>query len=183
MPILLLILAAAWCAYLAFWWRDSRRAALAAAPDSLDRIESFKAGMNTLANSALAGSVRSSGQSRAPIVVSPVALPIPRSPLAAAQRRHQVTLVLCAAAVVTLLLAMFLGWMAVLAHLAVDAALAVYSYGCVRRRNLAAEREIKVRMLYPESHYPEGVVPLHPAGLPSDQPVLVAAGSARMQTG
>jgi len=172
MPILLLILAAAWCAYLAFWWRDTRRAALAAAPDSLDRIESFKAGMNTLANSTLASPIGVPGRP-SPVAVSPVAMPMPRSPQAAAQRRHQVTLVLCAAAVVTLLLAMFLGWMAVLAHLAVDIALLAYSYGCVRRRNLAAEREIKVRMLYPESHYPEGVVPLHPAGLPA----------GRMQTG
>jgi hypothetical protein len=58
-------------------------------------------------------------------------------------------------AVVTLLGAMAFGLYAVLLHLLVDAALGAYLYAIVQRRNLAAEREIKVQMLYPD-----GVTPL-----------------------
>ncbi len=193
MPILLLILAAAWCAYLAFWWRDSRKAAMLAAPDSVDRLMSFQAGMNTLGNSSTGShtfassdlaspDLGSSGPRRVPGAASlqglhSAGLPMPRSVAAAAERRRNVLVFLGAAAVLSLLLTMVFGWWVLLAHLLIDAALGAYGYACVRRRNLAAEREIKVQMLYPE-----GVVPLHSAGY-SHQGVPAAADSPRMQTG
>jgi len=60
------------------------------------------------------------------------------------------TLMLGVAAVVSMLAAFVLGPVAVFAHLFADIALLAYCYGCIRRRNLAVEREIKVQMLYPE---------------------------------
>ncbi len=138
--IVLLVLAAVWCSYIAVWWKDSRRSAVGRG----DRVGSFTTGMGTLGASAnhLAGS-------------GPVDLK-PRSVGAASRRRQQILLGLGTAACVTLLCAIVFGPMMLLAHLVVDMAMISYGYAIVQRRNLAAEREIKVQMLYPE-----GVTPLH----------------------
>ena len=63
-----------------------------------------------------------------------------------------------ALAVVTFLAALVVGAVGVLVHLLADAALLGYAYAVVQRRNLHAEREMKVEMLYPE-----GVTPMHAA--------------------
>ena len=43
-----------------------------------------------------------------------------------------------------------LGLIALLVHLVIDLAIVAYAYAVVQRRNLIAEREMKVQMLYPE---------------------------------
>ena len=142
--IVLLALAAGWSIYLVVWWRDARKTT----SFGRDRMGSFSSGMGSLAGSnprvPLVGSVGSAASLK------------PRTMADAARRRHQIGMVLGTAAVVSLLAAFVLGAVAVLAHVIADLALLSYGYGCVHRRNLAAEREIKVQMLYPE-----GVTPLH----------------------
>jgi hypothetical protein len=59
-------------------------------------------------------------------------------------------------ALLTLLASFALGATAIVAHVLLDLALGVYGVAALQRRNRAAEREIKVQMLYPE-----GVTPLH----------------------
>ena len=143
--IVLLVLAAGWCAYLAVWFKDARRAAAR----GNDAIRTFSSGMGTLGGS-------SSGSSA---LASLRAIELkPRSVGAAAQRRRQVLTVLGALAVVTFLAALVVGAVGVLVHLLADAALLGYAYAVVQRRNLHAEREMKVEMLYPE-----GVTPMHAA--------------------
>ena len=141
--IVLLVLAAGWCAYLTMWWKDARKTAAS----RTDRIDSFSSGMGSLGGSA-------SRSLQAP-VLRPVELK-PRSSGAAARRRQQVFTALAGLAVLTLLASFVLGLVAIVAHLLIDVALVAYGYAVVQRRNLAAEREIKVQMLYPE-----GVTPLH----------------------
>ena len=141
--IVLLVLAAGWCCYLTMWWKDARKTAQSRS----DRIDSFSSGMGSLGGSA----------SRS--IAGPTLRPVefkPRSSGAAARRRREVFTALAGLAVLTLLASFVLGLVAIAAHLLVDAALVAYGYAVVQRRNLAAEREIKVQMLYPE-----GVTPLH----------------------
>lgn len=57
----------------------------------------------------------------------------------------------------TLLASFVLGPATMVAHVLIDMALVAYGYAVVQRRNLAAEREIKVQMLYPEN-----ITPLQP---------------------
>lgn len=141
--IVLLVLAAGWCCYLTMWWKDARKAA----QSRTDRIDSFSTGMGSLGGSA---SRSISGPTLRPVEFKP------RSSGAAARRRRQVVTGLAGLAALTLLSVFVLGPIAIVAHLLVDAALVAYGYAIVQRRNLAAEREIKVQMLYPE-----GVTPLH----------------------
>lgn len=141
--IVLLVLAAGWCAYLMMWWKDARKTAASRS----DRIDSFSSGMGSLGGSA-------SRSLQAP-VLRPVELK-PRSAGAAARRRQQVVTALAGLAVFTLLASFVLGLVAIVAHLLIDVALVSYGYAVVQRRNLAAEREMKVQMLYPE-----GVTPIH----------------------
>ena len=42
------------------------------------------------------------------------------------------------------------GLIALLVHLVIDLAIVAYAYAVVQRRNLIAEREMKVQMLHPE---------------------------------
>ena len=74
---------------------------------------------------------------------------------AAARRRQHVFTVHGGLAAVSLLAALAFGALAVFVHLLIDAALIAYAYAVVQRRNLHAEREMKVKMLYPE-----GVTPI-----------------------
>jgi len=140
--IVLIVLAAGWGGYLIVWWRDSRRVATGRS----DRIRSFSSGMGTLGGSTTP-TVTSGGSS---------ATLAPRTAIEAARRRQQVLTLLAGFAIVTLLAAVALGALAWLVHFAADIVLAAYGYAVLQRRNLAAEREIKVQMLYPE-----GVTPIH----------------------
>lgn len=141
--IVLLVLAAGWCAYLAVWWKDARKTA----SHRSDGIQTFSTGMGTLGGSA------------ARTIAAPSLRNVelkPRSAGAAARRRQQIFTALGALAALSLLASFVLGLVAVFAHLLLDAALIAYAYAVVQRRNLHAEREMKVQMLYPE-----GVTPLH----------------------
>ncbi len=141
--IVLLVLALGWCAYLAMWWKDSRKVA----SSRTDAISSFTNGMGTLGGSA--------ARSVSPLAGRPYDLK-PRSSGAAARRRQQIFTGLGVLAVLTLLAAVVVGPVALLAHVIVDCTLIAYAYAVVQRRNLHAEREMKVQMLYPE-----GVTALH----------------------
>jgi len=136
------VLAAGWGGYLIVWWRDSRRVATGRS----DRIRSFSSGMGTLGGSATR-TLTADGKS---------ATLAPRTSIEAGRRRQQVLTLLAGFAVVTLLAAVTLGALAWLVHIVADIVLGAYGFAVVQRRNLAAEREIKVRMLYPE-----GVTPIH----------------------
>ncbi|MEM8707981.1 MAG: hypothetical protein AAGE98_16070 [Actinomycetota bacterium] len=140
--IVLLVLATGWFAYLAVWFKDARKASHGRS----DAIQSFSSGMGSLG-----------GTTARPLSLTGAGFELrPRSVGAAARRRQQVFGVLGSLAVVTLLAAFVLGPIAVLAHVLIDVAIVAYAYAVVQRRNLAAEREIKVQMLYPD-----GVTPLH----------------------
>jgi Flp pilus assembly protein TadB len=142
--IVLLMLALGWCAYLAVWWKDSRKVAAS----RTDAISTFTSGMGSLGGSAARTSVN-------PLAGRPYDL-MPRSAGAAARRRQEVFTGLGALAVLSLLASLVIGPIALLAHVIIDCTLVAYAYAVVQRRNEAAEREIKVQMLYPE-----GVTPLH----------------------
>ena len=140
--IVLLVLGAGWCAYLMVWWKDARKSTGRGG----DAIRSFSDGMGTLGGSAVAPS---------PMTTLRNVELKPRSVGAAARRRQHVFTVLGGLAAVSLLAALAFGALAVFVHLLIDAALIAYAYAVVQRRNLHAEREMKVKMLYPE-----GVTPI-----------------------
>ncbi len=141
--VVVLLLGVAWCAYLATVWKGSRLSSSARS----DRIDAFSAGMGSLGGSA-SRSVQGSGLPRFELT--------PRSSIAAARRRRHVALALGGLASLTLLASFVLGANAIVAHVLADVALGAYGVAALQRRNRAAEREIKVQMLYPE-----GVTPLH----------------------
>ncbi|MEM9200368.1 MAG: hypothetical protein AAGC53_01855 [Actinomycetota bacterium] len=141
--IVLLVLGLGWCTYLAIWWKDSRKTA----NSRTDAISSFTNGMGSLGGTSARASVN-------PLAARGYDLK-PRSSGAAARRRQQIFTALGCAALVTLLATFVVGPLALLVHIVIDGTLGAYAYAVVQRRNLAAEREIKVQMLYPE-----GVTPL-----------------------
>lgn len=143
--IVLLVLALGWVAYLAIWWKDSRKTAATRA----NTMSSFAGGMDSLGGSTARTTPMLGGR--------PTGLK-PLSSVAAARRRQQIFTGLSGLAVLTLLGSFAIGPIALFAHVLTDCALGAYTYAVVHRRNLAAEREIKVQMLYPE-----GVTPLHEA--------------------
>lgn len=136
--IVLLTLAVGWGIYVVVWWRDARKTT----SFGRDRMGSFSSGMGTLGSS--------SPRMQLTITAGSAATLLPRTMADAARRRRLIGVVLGVAAVVSLLAALVLGPVAIVTHLFTDIALISYAYGCVRRRNLAVEREIKVQMLYPE---------------------------------
>lgn len=142
--IVVLVLAAGWCAYLMMWWKDARKTAVS----RTDRIDSFSSGMGSLGGSA--------SRSLQGPVLRPIELK-PQSSGAAARRRQHVFTALVGLAVLTLLASFVLGPATMVAHVLIDMALVAYGYAVVQRRDLAAEREMKVQMLYPEN-----ITPLQP---------------------
>lgn len=131
--MVLLGLVAVWGVYLAVWWRDNRASTFRRS----DMIRSFNRGLDRLG--ATAGhSV--GGHSR------PTTL-LPRSADEAAQRRRLVMSCLGGMAAATLLMSLVLGSMVLMANLIIDAAFVWYCYAVVQRRNLEAEREMKVTLL------------------------------------
>jgi hypothetical protein len=138
--IVFLVLALVWFGYLALWWRDSRKVSTRRS----DRIPTFSRQLSSLGGSAvprLRGSTLATGFA-------------PRSAAAAAQRRREVIAALAVVAGITLLGALAFGPPLLFTHVVVDLVLAAYAYACVQRRNEAAEREMKVTMLYPDPPAP-----------------------------
>ena len=167
--IILLVLVGAWVGYIFLWWKDGR----AISASRGDGIRSFSRSLGSLGGS----SSRPSGSAApfgAPSVGTPSlgapSLGIPPAPRPgdlvsrpitaadAARRRQEVVGVLAIAAVLTLIAVPLLGMKALVLHLLVDAALGWFGYAVVRRQHLAAEREIKVRMLYPDAEVDDRVL-------------------------
>lgn len=134
--IVLLVLSAGWAVYLAVWFKDARKVS----HDRTDTISSFSHGMGSLGGTT----ARPRPLTAAGLVLAP------RSAGAAARRRREVAAFLGTLAALSLLAAFVFGLAALLIHLAIDLAIVAYAYAVVQRRNLVAEREMKVQMLYPE---------------------------------
>lgn len=145
--IIFLVLALVWVGYLTIWWRDSRKVS----SRRTDRISTFSRDLGSLGGSGSRSGGASSLGSVTAGAASLGANLAPRSVAAAAQRRREVLAGLGVFAVITLLGALAFGAVFLLLHLIVDIALAAFAYACVQRRNDAAEREMKVTMLYPSS--------------------------------
>ena len=134
--IVLLVLSAGWAAYLAVWFKDARKVS----QDRADTISSFSHGMGSLGGTT----ARPRSLTAAGLVLAP------RSADAAARRRREVAAFLGTLAALSFLAAFVFGLIALLVHLVIDLAIVAYAYAVVQRRNLIAEREMKVQMLYPE---------------------------------
>ena len=134
--IVLLVLGAGWAAYLAVWFKDARKVS----QDRTDTISSFSHGMGSLGGTT----ARPRSLTAAGLVLAP------RSAGAAARRRREVAAFLGTLAALSFLAAFVFGLIALLVHLVIDLAIVAYAYAVVQRRNLLAEREMKVQMLYPE---------------------------------
>jgi hypothetical protein len=140
--IVLLVLVAAWAGYLFLWWKDAR----GAAPGGRNGMRSFSRQLGSLGGNpsrspmaSIDAVMRTADLGRAP-----------RTANAAARRRRDVLVALCALATLSLLTVPILGDRALVVHVLFDLTLLAYGYGLIRRRHLSAEREIKVRMLYPD---------------------------------
>ncbi len=131
--IVLLGLVAVWGAYLAVWWRDNR----AGAAHRSDMIRSFNRGLDTLGATAASGSL--GGASSTSL--------LPRSADEAAQRRRLILSCLGGLAATTFLLSFVLGTTMLLLNLVIDSLFGWYCYAVVQRRNVEAEREMKVTLL------------------------------------
>ncbi|CAN5673525.1 hypothetical protein BH24ACT4_BH24ACT4_03830 [soil metagenome] len=138
MPVLIL-LAVVWAVVLVPPYLRSRGAAR---PGS--SVSSFRQGLDVLGQSA--PPAVSTSASFAPVRPAPAA-GTPRGRPAVRKRRRDVLFTVAGAAGFTLLLALAFGGIFVLAHLAVDAALAGYVYLLVQLRKLATEQTQKVRYL------------------------------------
>ena len=134
--IVLLVLSAGWAAYLAVWFKDARKVS----QDRTDTISSFSHGMGSLGGTT----ARPRSLTAAGLVLAP------RSAGAAARRRREVAAFLGTLAALSFLAAFVFGLIALLIHLVIDLAIVAFAYAVVQRRNLIAEREMKVQMLYPE---------------------------------
>ena len=134
--IVLLVLSAGWAAYLAVWFKDARKVS----QDRADTISSFSHGMGSLGGTT----ARPRSLTAAGLVLAP------RSAGAAARRRREVAAFLGTLAALSFLAAFVFGLIALLVHLVIDLAIVAYAYAVVQRRNLIAEREMKVQMLHPE---------------------------------
>ena len=134
--IVLLVLSAGWAVYLAVWFKDARKVS----QGRTDTISSFSHGMGSLGGTT----ARPRSLTAAGLVLAP------RSAGAAARRRREVAAFLGTLAALSLLAAFVFGLVALLIHLVIDLAIVAYAYAVVQRRNLVAEREMKVQMLYPE---------------------------------
>lgn len=134
--IVLLVLSAGWAVYLAVWLKDARKVS----QGRTDTISSFSHGMGSLGGTT----ARPRSLTAAGLVLAP------RSAGAAARRRREVAAFLGTLAALSLLAAFVFGLVALLIHLVIDLAIVAYAYAVVQRRNLVAEREMKVQMLYPE---------------------------------
>ncbi len=80
---------------------------------------------------------------------------VPQGRAEARRRRRDILFTLAGTAVITLVLALVLGGVAIAFHLAADAILGAYVYLLVHLRRAAVERKAKVRYLEPRQGRPE----------------------------
>lgn len=155
--MVLLILAVIWAAVLV---PPMLRARAEGSP--VDSIGDFRRQLSVLQRTTPAAA---SGHQIAPYSPPPGATPVvpvrpPMTKLQAQQRRRQVFLVLGTAVPVSFAGAVFSGGAAWGVHLAVLALFGTYVGLLIRARNLAAEREMKVRFLPGTSSQPaQGAMP------------------------
>jgi len=148
--VVLLILAVLWAAMLVPPYLRNRAEARPA-----DSIGAFRRQMSTISRTTPSSLSIPFVTARRALVAPPVAVPVVRraAPRANAptrarsqKRRRDVFAFLLAAMVISLALSL-LAPMMLLVHLVVDALFAVYVGVLIRMRNVAAEREMKVRFL------------------------------------
>ena len=140
--IVLLVLVGAWAGYLFLWWKDAR----SSAPPGRNGISSFSRQLGSLGAGPARGS-RPMGES---VMKAADLSRSPRTTNDAARRRREIMVVLGGLAILSLAAVPFLGSMSMTVHVVLDLVFLAYGYGVIRRRHLSAEREIKVRMLYPD---------------------------------
>ena len=151
--IIIVALAACWAGYLGWYWRQRFQSSL----QEKDRVSSFSHGLGTLGS---ARQLRDQSQ-MAVYQSSPLA---PRSAREAARRRRDVGITFGLLCLTTLFAALAFGPILWVIHVLVDIATGSFAYLASQRRSLAAEREMKVHMLYPDRI--------------ADQQSLVGAGRA-----
>ena len=137
--IIIVALAVCWAGYLSWYWRQRFQSSL----QEKDRVSSFSQGLGILGS---ARQVRDQTQT-AVYQSSPLA---PRSARDAARRRRDVGITLGLLCLTTLFAALAFGPVVWVIHLLVDIATGSFAYFAAQRRSLAAEREMKVHMLYPD---------------------------------
>ena len=137
--IIIVALAACWASYLGWYWRQRFQSSL----QEKDRVSSFSQGLGTLGS---ARQLRDQSQ-MAVYQSSPLA---PRSARDAARRRRDVGITLGLLCLTTLFAALAFGPVVWVIHVLVDGATGSFAYFGFRRRSIAAEREMKVHMLYPD---------------------------------
>lgn len=144
MPVTSIVLTAlvgAWVLYLALWLKDGR----AVSASRGDGISAFSRGLGSLADSISRNNHGS--EPRGGLVG---VLESPRTPAAASRRRRDVIIWLFCLALLSIAAVPLVGRVALFTHIAVDFILLVFLYAVARSQHLAAEREMKVRMLYPD---------------------------------
>ncbi|MCY3851652.1 MAG: hypothetical protein OXF75_12775 [Acidimicrobiaceae bacterium] len=139
--IIIVALAACWAGYLGWYWRQRFRSS----QQEKDQVNSFSQGLGTLGSARLL-------RDQSPTAVyqsssSPLA---PRSVQQAARRRRDVGITLGLLCLTTLFAALAFGLVVWVVHVLVDIAAGSFAYFAFQRRSIAAEREMKVHMLYPD---------------------------------
>ena len=137
--IIIVALAVCWALYFGWYLRLRFQSS---AQDS-DRVSSFSQGLGTL---GVARQVRDQS-STALYGSSPL---VPRGGRGAARRRRDVGIALGMACLTTLFAALAFGPLLWAVHVLVDIAAGSFVYLAARRHSIAAEREMKVHMLYPD---------------------------------
>ena len=139
--IVLAVLATAWLGYFVLWFRERR----AFQPARTNGAVNFNRPFRPMdPRHASVGGSGSGARSRGEL------LDAPRSAEQALSRRRQVTAVLGALAVASLLAIPALGVAALAVHAAADAALLLFTFGAVRRQQAVAPGVAEVRLLYPQ---------------------------------
>ena len=145
--IVLAVLATAWLAYFALWYRESR----SASPVRRNSMQSFSIFLGALGESIVdPRNQRWSGPSGGRVRRQGELFDTPRTPQEAFRRRRHVMAVLTAAALASLLAVPSFGAIPLAFHLLTDLVLASFVYGAVRCQHAAAERDMNVRVLYPD---------------------------------
>ena len=137
--IILVALGACWAGYLGWYWRMNRLSTL----QERDRVSSFSEGLGTLGSAR-----RIREQSTMPVYRSSSL--VPRGRDEAARRRRDVGITLALICVTTLFAALAFGPVFWFINFLADVVGVSFAYFSYQRRSLAAEREMKVHMLYPD---------------------------------
>ena len=139
--IVLAVLATAWLGYFALWFRERRASRPVRTDGAVTFNRPFK---STDRGRALVGDAGRGARPAGELFDAP------RSAGQALSRRRQVVAVLGALAVAALLAAPALGAVALAVHVVADVALLLFTFGAVRRQQVAAPGMAEVRVLYPQ---------------------------------